>query len=196
MDPCALTTCLIFSFVGSVLCFLGVRQCSAPSQEENIDHKPPFHISPRDSKYERTKRSVHHMKKERNGTGTIYPMSASQVNIHHRRAGLRSGTLNIPTPSVHAMNSGNSDRSLTGSMWEEVCAGLTPSEIEGYTPYYRCAPGGTTPRESGGSSTLHAMNSGNSARSLTSSMWEEVCAGLTPSEIEAYTPYYTGGGRI
>jgi hypothetical protein len=183
--------------VGSVLCFFGVRKCTAPSQEENIDHKPQFHLSPWDSKYERTKRTVHHIQKERNGTGTIYPMDshgASQVNIHHRRAGLRSGTLNITTPSVHAMNSGNSARSLTGSMWEEVCAGLTPSEIEGYTPYYRCAPGGTTYREtSGGSSTLHAMNSGNSARSLTSSMWEEVCAGLTPSVIEAYTPYYTGG---
>ena len=138
MDPCALTTCLIFSFVGSVLCFFGVRKCTALSQEENIDHKPPFHISPQDSKYERTKRSVHHIKKERNGTSTIYPMdSASQVNIHHRRAGLRPGTLNIPTPpSVHAMNSSNSARSLTGSMWEEVCAGLTPSEIEAYTPYY------------------------------------------------------------
>jgi hypothetical protein len=139
MDPCALTVCGIFSVVGSVLCFFGVRKCmAAPSQEENIEHKPPFHITPRDSKYERTKRSVHHIKKERNRTnGTIYPMdSASHVNIHHRRAGLRSGTLNIPTPSVHAMNSGNSARSLTSSMWEEVCAGLTPSEIEAYTPHY------------------------------------------------------------
>ena len=180
MDPCALTVCCIFSFVGSVLCFFGVRKCTAPSQEQNIDHKPQFHISPRDSKYERTKGSVHHIKKPWNGTGTIYPMdSASQVNIHHRRAGLRSGTLNIPTPSVHTMNSGNSARSLTSSMWEEVCAGLTPSEIEAYTPYYRCAPGGTTSRrESGGSSTLHAMNSGNSARSLTGSMWEEVLCRL------------------
>ena len=196
MDPCALTTCFIFSFVGSVLCFFGVRRCTAPSQEENIDHKPQFHISPaRDSKYERTNRSVYHIRKERNGTGTIYPVdSASQVNIHHRRAGLSSRTLNIPTRSVHTMNSGNSDRSLTDSMWEEVCAGLTPSEIKGYTPYYRCAPaGGTTSRGSGGSSTLHSMNSGNSARSFTSSMWEEVFAGLTPSEIEAYSPYYAGG---
>ena len=139
MDPCALTVCGIFSVVGSVLCFFGVRKCmAAPSQEENIEHEPPFHITPRDSKYERTKRSVHHIEKGRNGTGTIYPMdSASHVNIHHRRAGLRSGTLNqIPTPSVHPMNSGNSARSLTGSMWEEVCDGLTPSEIETYTPYY------------------------------------------------------------
>jgi hypothetical protein len=152
MDPCALTLCLIFSFVGPVLCFFGVRKCTAPRQDEDIDHRRQFYINPWASKYEPSKRSVHHITKPWNGTGTIYPMdSASQVNTRHTRREWCSGKLDILTPSFHGMRSGNSVRSLTSSKWEEACAaGFTPSEIEAYTPYYRCA---ITCGESGGPST-------------------------------------------
>lgn len=154
MDPCAVALCLAFSFVGPVLCFFGVRKCTAPRQYEDIDNKPRFYINPRDSKYEPTKRSVHHITKPWNGTGTIYPMdSASQVNIRHTRGERGSGTLDI---SFHGMKSGNSVRSLTSTKWEEVCAGFTPSEIE--APYYRCASAAFKHGESGGLSTLRGTN--------------------------------------
>ena len=138
MDPCALTALGFLSLLAPVLCFLGFRTCPEaehrhPSEDLILEPQfffPRAHES-KPAKSVQPKRSLQQRSTPVNASPTVHlpRPKASQVAAPHRQ--------NVRTLGHICRTSSNS---FTSSMFEELCASLTPEEVAAYTPYYRCKP--------------------------------------------------------